>query len=56
MPKSVGEALWKLMNKIWKKGRIPQDWREGIIYAPSIKKRGKERSLKITKNVAGHGM
>lgn len=23
MPKSVGEALWKLMNKIWKKGRIP---------------------------------
>lgn len=53
---SVGEALWKLMNKIWKKGRIPQDWRKGII-CPIYKKKRKRTKFKNYKdNIDGHGM
>lgn len=31
MSTEIGEALWKLVNNIWKKGRIPEDWNKGII-------------------------
>lgn len=31
MLKEVGKVLFKLLNKIWKEGRIPEDWIKGII-------------------------
>jgi len=37
MPKEVGEVLFKLLNKIWKEGGIPEEWTKGII-SPIYKK------------------
>lgn len=41
MPKNIGEAVWKLMKKLWRKGRIPEEWKKEII-CPIFKKDGKE--------------
>ncbi|XP_014216449.1 golgin subfamily A member 6-like protein 22 [Copidosoma floridanum] len=31
MPKEVDAALWELMKKVWEEGRIPVQWRRGVI-------------------------
>lgn len=31
MPKEIGEEFWKLINKIWKEGKLPEDWKRGVI-------------------------
>lgn len=31
MPMEIGEELLKLLNKIWRGGGLPRDWRRGII-------------------------
>lgn len=41
IPKNIGEAVWKLMKKLWRKGRIPEEWKKEII-CPIFKKDGKE--------------
>lgn len=30
MSTEIGEALWKLVNNIWKKEGVPEDWNKGI--------------------------
>lgn len=48
MPKSIGEAMWKLMNRIWKGGGLPREWRKGVMCP--IYKSGDKRE---TKNYRG---
>jgi len=43
MAKEIGEGLWKLINNIWKKGGIPEDWNKGIINP--IYKRGEKSEI-----------
>lgn len=31
MSQEIGEELWKLINGIWKREGIPEDWYKGII-------------------------
>lgn len=41
MPKNIEKAVWKLMKKLWREGRIPEEWKKEII-CPIFKKDGKE--------------
>lgn len=44
MTKEIGVVLQKLLNGIWRKGGIPEDWNKGII-CPIFKK-GERREVK----------
>ncbi|XP_050585091.1 uncharacterized protein LOC126919653 [Bombus affinis] len=48
-PKEVGEALWKLLRKIWNGERIPEEWEKGVICP--IYKKGDKRTAKSYKGV-----
>lgn len=37
MSEEVGEVFWRLINKIWKEGGIPEEWNKGLI-SPIYKK------------------
>jgi len=41
--KEIGEGLWKLINNIWRRGGIPDDWNKGIINP--IYKRGEKSEI-----------
>lgn len=48
MPNSVGRSFWTMLDKIWKEGGIPEEWKIGII-SPIYKKGEKN----IVKNYRG---
>lgn len=37
MPREIGEVLQKLINRIWKEGKQPEEWNRGTI-SPIFKK------------------
>lgn len=49
MSTEIGEALWKLVNNIWKKGGVPEDWNKGIINP--IYKRGEKDKVKNYRDI-----
>lgn len=49
MPTEIGEVLWKLINKIWKEGEIPEKWNRGLI--SPIYKKGRKDDVKNYRGV-----
>lgn len=49
MSTEIGEALWKLVNNIWKKGGAPEDWNKGI--SNPIYKRGEKGEVKNYRDI-----
>lgn len=31
MPREIGEAFMKMINKIWKEGCVPEEWNRGLV-------------------------
>lgn len=44
MPKEIKKVLYRFINKIWKEGRFPEDWKRGVIC--STFKNGKKNEKK----------
>ncbi|KAM0724673.1 LINE-1 reverse transcriptase-like protein [Formica fusca] len=49
MPKEIGEVFLKLLNKIWKERRIPEEWNKGLI--SPIYKKGEKRDVRNYRGV-----
>lgn len=45
----VEEVLWKLIDKIWKEGEIPEEWNRGLISL--IYKKGRKDDVKNYRGV-----
>ncbi|XP_070162472.1 golgin subfamily A member 6-like protein 22 [Polyergus mexicanus] len=49
MPKEIREVFLKLLNKIWKEGRMPEEWNKGLI--SPIYKKGEKRDVRNYRGV-----
>lgn len=49
MPSSIGNAFWKMIEKLWKEGGIPEQWKVGVI--STIYKKGDKKEVKNYRGV-----